>query len=240
MRLSPPTPPCSICILQTVVASDPITCPSCLHEGGDCFKPRVDDKVCCGKASAPSDVWNDDFRTCHEPKETVDMSYPAYGTCELACKRVDATAYSEGDYYDECKNDADGVAKAAMTVAEPADIDAANKKSWCTCVAACLTCTGGAGGIGERPTGLTDLYLKFTAIHGTCVPPPASWKTPTAAAAAAPSPPPPPATVTATNFICAAADPAGIPPLDSFPLPVKRAERNLTHSVRMCCVCVIR
>jgi len=211
-----------------------------LHEGGDCFKPRVDDKVCCGKAGTPSDAWQDDFRTCHDP--TVDVAYPAYGTCELACKR-DGAPYNEGDYYDDCKDPADGVATAAMTVAEPADTAAANKKSWCTCVATCLTCTGGAGGIGERPTGLTDLYSKFTAIHGTCVPPPASWNTPTAAAPAAPSPPPPPATVTATNFICAAAGPAGIPLtpfLKNFRLVmlVQRAARNLTHGVRVCCVCV--
>jgi len=142
------------------------------------------------------------------------VAYPAYTTCESACRRA-GTPYNKGDYYNECKDPADGEQTAAMKDAAP-DTDAkANKKAWCTCVEACLTCTGGAGGIGERPTGLNNVNPDFTAIHGTCVPPPASWETSTTADAV-PDPADPPARPTATNFICAVIDPVGIPFFDSF------------------------
>jgi len=147
--------------------------------------------------------WNDDSRTCHGSTATVDVAYPAYTTCESACRRA-GTPYN--NYYNECKNPADGEQKAAMKDAAP-DTDAkANKKTWCTCVEACLTCTGGAGGIGERPTRLINMNSKFAVIHGTCVPSPASWEILTAVGAA-PAPADPLPSPTATNFVCTAADP---------------------------------
>jgi len=170
--------------------------------------------------------WKDDSRTCHDPTATVDVAYPAYTTCELACSRV-GTPYNKGDYYDKCKNPANGEQTAAMKDAAP-DTDAkANKKTWCTCVEACLTCTGSAGGIGERPKGLINMNSKFTSIHGTCVPPPASWETSTAADAA-PDPADLPPSPAATNFICAATDPAGILSFDSF----NRISRPVMHMQR--------
>jgi len=178
--------------------------------------PRQDELVCCSKT-----YWNDDSRTCHIPTATVDLAYPAYTTCESACKRAN-TPYDEGDYYDDCKNPADGEQTLAMKDAAPNTNAKANKKTWCTCVEACLSCTGGAGGIGERPKGLINVNSDFTAIHGTCVPSPASWETLTAVG----SPPSP----TATNFICAAADPAGIPPFFFFiisPRPVMHVQRKI-------------
>ena len=198
-------------VLQTVVAAGTIMCPSCLHSAdvgaptaNDCFTPRQDKLVCCSSLID----WNDDSRTCHDPAATVDVAYPAYTTCESACRRAGAP-YNEGDYYDECKDPTTGEQKAAMKDVAPNTDAAANKKTWCTCMDACLTCTSGAGGIGARPTGLTNVNSDFAAIHGTCVPPPASWETSTNGDTAQKPP-------TATNFICAAADPAGNRPFWFF------------------------
>ena len=221
------------------MAADPITCPSCLHSANDCFMPRQDILVCCNSDADPWMYWNDVSRACHDSTATVDVAYPAYTTCESACSRAD-TPYNQGDYYNECKDPANGEQTAAMKDAAP-DTDAkANKKTWCTCVEACLTCTGGAGGIGERPKGLINMNSDFTAIHGTCVPTPASWETLTAAPAPSPTDPLP--SPTATNFICAATDPVGTYSFISFhhlsPTCDACAARNLTRGVRVCCVCV--
>ena len=176
--------------------------------------------MCCGNSANPTNAWNDDSRTCHDqdPTATVDMSYPAYTTCESACKRVD-TPYTEDKYYDDCKNSSDGEQKAAMKDTAPDTNAKANKKTWCICVATCLKCTEGAGGIGERPTWPTALTWpinfywnsKFDAIHGTCVPPPASWAVPTVTNADTDTSTPSISIVKDTNFICAATDPAGMP-----------------------------
>ena len=173
------------------------------HHACTRLMPRQDKLVCCSSNASSWMYWNDDSRTCHGSTATVDVAYPAYTTCESACTRA-GTPYN--NYYNECKNLADGEQRAAMKDAAP-DTDAkANKKTWCTCVEACLTCTGGAGGIGERPTRLINMNSKFAVIHGTCVPSPASWETLTAVGAD-PAPADPLPSPTATNFVCTAADP---------------------------------
>ena len=206
----------------------------------DCFMPRQDKLVCCSSDASSWMYWNDDSRTCHGSTATVDVAYPAYTTCESACRRA-STPYNKGNYYNECKNPANGEQTVAMKDAAP-DTDAkANKKTWCTCVEACLTCTGGAGGIGERPTRLINMNSKFAVIHGTCVPSPASWETLTAVGAD-PAPADPLPSPTATNFVCTAADPVGLHSFVSFhhlsPTCDACAAKNLTRGMRVCCVCV--
>jgi len=137
-------------------------------------------------------------RTCHD--STADeVSYTPYTTCESACARTS----SQTRYYPDCKTPADGQKTAVMTVATPADNAEANKKTWCECVETCLTCTGAAGGVGERPTALTEVKTVYADIHGTCAPPPLVWETTSSTQPSAT--PAPSSVVTDTDFICAAA-----------------------------------
>jgi hypothetical protein len=113
-----------------------------------------------------------------------------YRSCEEACTRN--TPHS---YYPECKSTA-GDKTDAMT-GVPADDAAANTKTWCECVEACMTCVSQHGGTGERPN--ADVASSYdAAAFGICAPPPANWNPADPAASTNPTD----TTARDTEYIC--------------------------------------
>jgi hypothetical protein len=174
----------SLFLCQLVVSKDFVTCPSCLHTYSgpsgpgssmnldyvDCFTRRKDEKVCCSNDRWMGFSESDTFTNyCHYPS-AASVDYSKYTTCESACRRDQVPssqyAYGEAPYYALCKDAVRGSRKATMT-ATPSSETEANQKAWCECVEECLSCTGSADGIGERPTQITTLNLEYRYIHGT-------------------------------------------------------------------------